>query len=52
MIALKPGDVSLTLDHVPTCQCRYVIVDGVDVKMIDVRCISAYVVPDIYGQAP
>jgi hypothetical protein len=40
------ADVSLQLKHVATCLCRYAIVDGEDVKVIDVRCISAYLVPD------
>lgn len=46
MTTYAPADVSLLLTHVATCLCRYAIVDGEDVKVIDARCISAYLVPD------
>jgi hypothetical protein len=45
VIPFKPEDVSLQLQHVLTCQCRYVIIDGEEVKVIDTRCISAYLAP-------
>jgi hypothetical protein len=48
MTPWKPDDVSLQLEHVATCQCAYrPVVPGSteDVKMIDARCIAAYLTP-------
>lgn len=48
MIELAVEDVSIIMEHVGTCCCKYVAdpITTNDVKLIDTRCISAYAVPD------
>lgn len=42
----------MTLEHVPDCQCRYFTdpITGGDAKLIDSRCIAAYLVPSHPGE--
>lgn len=47
-----PADTgSIRMEHVADCCCRYVAspADTNDVKLIDTRCIAAYLVPEETG---
>lgn len=52
MKVFLPTDVSMQMRHVDSCHCGYAmrLVNGFtpsdDVKVIDARCIYAYIVPD------
>jgi len=47
MTRWKPDDVSLQLEHGDDCRCHYQtgFTGGLDVKLIDARCIAAYLTP-------
>jgi hypothetical protein len=48
MTRWKPADVAMLVDHVAGCLCEYRPVPGAaleDSKLLDVRCIAAYVTP-------
>ena len=46
---LHVDDVVMVMVHVRDCCCRYVAspLDTNDVKLIDVRCIQSYAVPEV-----
>lgn len=48
MITLPAAAVAMILEHVATCQCRYVADPATtnDVKLIDARCVGSYLVPE------
>lgn len=47
LVRYEPERVSLTLMHVSDCRCRYVLTRDArdETKLIDTRCIGAYLVP-------
>lgn len=44
-------EASLQLDHVEDCRCHYTDDGDNTLKLIDARCISAYLVPEQDGIA-
>lgn len=45
MREVPANQASIRMEHVPDCLCCYGLADLEEVKMIDARCIAAYLVP-------